>query len=95
MQQFQLPGNSGFTLYRSGVCCDAKQPGQMSGLFASQNARKCAFIPTGFFVPYSSPRQRNRKVTIWARVQFVLGLKVVSLVPLVTPFSTAHSTASA
>ena len=59
------------------------------------NARKCAFIPTGFFVPYSSPRQRYRKVTIWARVQLVLGLKVVSLVPLVTPFSTAHWTAPA
>ena len=42
---------------------------------------------------YSSPRQRNRKVTIWARVQLLLGLKVVSLVPLVTPLATAHSTA--
>ena len=39
--------------------------------------------------------QRYRKVTIWARVQFALGLKVVAVVPAVIPFSTAHRTASA
>ena len=39
--------------------------------------------------------QRQRKVTIWARVQPLPGLKVVSEVPLVTPLATAHSTASA
>ena len=38
--------------------------------------------------------QRQRKVTICALVQVSLGLNVVSLVPLVMPFSTAHSTAS-
>ena len=38
--------------------------------------------------------QRQRKVTICARVQLVSGLNAVSLVPLVMPFSTAHSTAS-
>ena len=44
------------------------------------------------FVFYSS-RQRNRKVTIWARVQSLLGLKVVALVPPVMPFSAAYRTA--
>ena len=39
--------------------------------------------------------QRQRKVTIWARVQPLPGLKVVSVVPWVTPLATAHSTASA
>ena len=42
-----------------------------------------------------SPRQRNRKVTIWARVQLLLGLKVVALVPPVMPFSAAQTTALA
>lgn len=37
---------------------------------------------------------RNRKVTIWARVQTMSGPKVVALVPAVMLFSTAHSTAS-
>ena len=36
----------------------------------------------------------QRKVTIWPREQVASGLKVVSPVPMVTPFSTAHSTAS-
>ena len=35
----------------------------------------------------------QRKVTIWARLQVTFGLKVVALVPLVIPFSTAHRTA--
>ena len=39
-------------------------------------------------------KKRYRKVTIWARVQSALGLKVVSVVPLVTPLATAHMTAS-
>ena len=47
------------------------------------------------FPPGYSPRQRHRKVTIWARVQSAPGLKVVSLVPLVMLFSMAHSTALA
>ena len=37
---------------------------------------------------------RHRKVTIWARVQFRLGLKVVSVVPWVTSRLSIHSTAS-
>ena len=37
---------------------------------------------------------RYRNVTIWARVQPCAGLNVVSVIPLVIPFSTAHSTAS-
>ena len=41
------------------------------------------------------PRQRYRNVTIWARVQFALGLKVVAVVPPVMPFSAAHRTALA
>ena len=40
------------------------------------------------------PLARQRKVTICARVQETLGLKVVSDVPEVMPSSTAHSTAS-
>ena len=40
-----------------------------------------------------SPNARYRKVTIWARLQTVLGPKLVALRPLVMPFSTAHSTA--
>ena len=38
---------------------------------------------------------RYRKVTPCARVQMSSGLKVVSVVPLVMPFSTAHATALA
>ena len=41
----------------------------------------------------SSPDARYRNATICARVQTALGLKVVSVVPLVIPFSTAHSIA--
>ena len=37
---------------------------------------------------------RYRKVTIWPRVQVASGLKVVELVPAVTPLFTAHRTAS-
>ena len=37
---------------------------------------------------------RNRKVTIWARVQPLPGLKVPSARPLVMLFSMAHDTAS-
>ena len=37
--------------------------------------------------------QRQRKVTIWAREQGASGLKAVSEVPLVMPFSTAQATA--
>ena len=40
------------------------------------------------------PLTRQRNVTICARVQETLGLKVVSDVPEVMPSSTAHSTAS-
>ena len=36
-----------------------------------------------------------RKRTICARVQFISGLKVVLLVPFVTPSAAAHATASA
>ena len=42
---------------------------------------------------YGSPSLRQRKVTICARVQFLSGLKVVVLVPLVILFYTAQSTA--
>ena len=49
--------------------------------------------------PYRSfdiylPIQRYRKVTVCARVQGSSGLNVVSEVPAVILFSTAHSTAS-
>ena len=37
---------------------------------------------------------RQMKVTIWALVQLALGLKVVSLVPVVMLLATAHITAS-
>ena len=40
-----------------------------------------------------SPRKRYRNVTIWARVQSLLGEKVVAVVPTVIPFSKAHRTA--
>ena len=36
---------------------------------------------------------RYRNVTTWARLQFSVGLKVVAVLPLVIPFSTAHRTA--
>ena len=54
----------------------------------------CAILLEWVFVPVSYFMLRYRKATIWARVQFALGLKVVSLVPLVTPLATAHMTAS-
>lgn len=38
---------------------------------------------------------RYRKVTIWAQVQVMSGLNVVSEVPTVMPFSTAQATALA
>ena len=62
-------------------------------------ARLCA-LQGGLFgmkkaVLWGHFMHRHRKVTIWARVQPLLGLKVVSVVPLVTPLDTAHSTASA
>ena len=40
-------------------------------------------------------RQRNRNVTIWARVQSSFGAKSVALTPLVMPSSTAQSMAGA
>ena len=40
------------------------------------------------------PFARCRNVTVWPRVTVALGAKVVALVPLVMPSSTAHSTAS-
>ena len=40
-----------------------------------------------------SAKARHKKVTICARVQSLLGLKVVALVPPVMPFSAAHRTA--
>ena len=40
------------------------------------------------------PWARKRKVTAWPRVQGASGLKVVSVVPLVMPFSRAQATAS-
>ena len=40
------------------------------------------------------PAARHRNVTICARVQDASGLKVVSEVPEVMPFSTAQATAS-
>ena len=36
---------------------------------------------------------RHRKAAIWARLHSMSGLKAVSEVPLVMPFSSAHSTA--
>ena len=76
---------------------------QVSGLFAPQDARyracpvsKCALVIKGSFVrSYSPPKQLNKKVTICARVQSLLGLKVVAVVPPVMPFSAAHRTALA
>ena len=44
--------------------------------------------------PARYARRRWRKVTIWARVQGLLGLKVAAEVPLVMLFSTAQATAS-
>ena len=41
-----------------------------------------------------SPLARQRKVRICALVQVLLGLKLVALVPLVMPRSTAHFTVS-
>ena len=48
----------------------------------------CLFIALDYSVS-----ALQRKVTIWARVQSLLGLKVVAVVPAVIPFSTAHRTA--
>ena len=65
---------------------------QASGLFASLSAQlvKKVLRGPGF---YAYARYRN--VTIWARVQEALGLKVVAEVPLVTPQSAAQLTGSA
>ena len=46
-----------------------------------------------FFCQVPSAKARQRKVTISARVQVLLGLKVVSVVPVVIPRSTAQRTA--
>ena len=53
-----------------------------------------AYRHTRLAKPAYFTKKRYRKVTIWPRVQVALGLKVVSLVPLVTPLATAHMTAS-
>ena len=74
---------------------------RMSGLFAPQDAHtglapvwKRAILSEWIFLPVSYFMLRYRKVTIWARVQLSPGLKVVAVVPLVTPLATAHMTAS-
>ena len=41
------------------------------------------------------PAARQRKVTIWPRVQESLGPKVVAVLPWVTPFLAAQRMASA
>jgi len=43
---------------------------------------------------FGEPAERQRKVTVCARVQESLGLNVSALVPEVIPFSTAQRTAS-
>ena len=48
-----------------------------------------------FTVVGAVPSARYRNVTLWARVQVALGLKVPSPVPSVMPFSTAQATALA
>ena len=53
----------------------------------------CLQFAGPYFAAVSACAARYRKVMIWPRVQGVSGEKVVSVVPLVMPFSTAHSTA--
>ena len=43
---------------------------------------------------YCALAMRYRKHIMWPLVQVILGAKVVSLIPVVMPFSTAHRTAS-
>ena len=51
--------------------------------------------PHSALLSTSLPMARNRKVTLWARVQVASGLNLPSPVPVVIPFSTAHATAFA
>ena len=61
-------------------------PSQTAGPFEKGSAYSAAASAAALAARY-------RKVTIWPRVQVLSGEKVVSLVPLVTPFSTAQATA--
>lgn len=55
--------------------------------------RDAEFYSASLFVQLAVYSQNFIKnVTIWARVQSALGLKVVALVPLVMPLATAHWT---
>ena len=60
-----------------------------------KNTRGCPWAaPLVVWMDYSGiPAARKRKVTICALVQVFSGAKVVAVVPLVTLFSAAHSTA--
>ena len=67
--------------------------------FTAQTAASANQFPAGTSekpvlpATLGSPASRYKKVTACARVTVSSGLKVVALVPLVTPVSTAHWTA--
>ena len=62
-----------------------------TGASVSASSGSSLFFGSPYFFSKSRPRYRN--VTACARVHFPVGSKIAALLPLVMPFSTAHSTA--
>ncbi len=62
-----------------------------TGASVSASSGSSLFFGYPYFFSKSRPRYRN--VTACARVHFPTGSKIAALLPLVMPFSTAHSTA--
>ena len=62
-----------------------------TGASVSASSGSSLFFGYPYFFSKSRPRYRN--VTACARVHFPIGSKIAALLPLVMPFSTAHSTA--
>ena len=71
-----------------GFCAGLEEKASGKAVLALPDVLLLLSVTSHFAMP------RYRKVTIWPLVQVSSGEKVVALVPLVTPASTAQSTAS-
>lgn len=80
--------------YRTGATAQHRRPFGRFGVLCGLQVTSCSGRWLLQQLTYS-PNRLHRKVTICARVQLSLGLKVVAVVPEVTPSITAHFTASA
>ena len=80
--------------YRTGATAQHRRPFGLFGVLCGLKVTSCIGRRLLQQLNYS-PNSLHRKVTICARVQLLLGLKVEAEVPEVTPSITAHFTASA